>query len=353
VIDGITIGHPCCVIHDCKVPLESQRHRYCPQHQDWEQKCAVEGCIAKAKPGSKACRSRICSAAEAKYQGIGGGNAMFQLKNRLSHQRERLTGKSTPAPFLASYATPIGPDSGDGEDQIGIDGEVEVEVDTPNHCKGKTSGKSKVKARFGRRRTHNDELCVNCCGIIVGRTTCYGSEGVNGVRVSTPLCDLYPPGAFLTSLQDFLHNIYPTISSLPSYIFFDNNCQLLKMLLRRYPRDYLLRIGLPVDVFHFECKHTEKDEFCQQNCNPAQWEELMENGKWVFNSSVAEQTNAWYGGFLAITREMRQERYNFFLDEMIRRRNNWTLEELRKKAKNPRLLRYDILLGDLKMDEQV
>jgi len=73
----------------------------------------------------------------------------------------------------------------------------------------------------------------------------------------------------------------------------------------------------------------------------------MENGKWVFNSSAAEQTNAWIGGFLAIVREMRVERYNFFLDEMIRRRNIWIVEELARKGKNPRNIRYDVLIPSL------
>ena len=145
--------------------------------------------------------------------------------------------------------------------------------------------------------------------------------------------------------------VYPCASSLPSYIFFDNNCQLLKMLRTRFPEDPLNNIGLPVDVFHFQCKHSERDRFCQENRNPSQWTEQMEGDTWVFNSSAAEQTNAWYGGFLAITREMRKERYNFFLDEMIRRRNKWTIEELRKKGKNPRLLRYDVLLRDLPVGE--
>lgn len=118
-------------------------------------------------------------------------------------------------------------------------------------------------------------------------------------------------------------------------------------MLEGLPDDPLHNVALPVDVFHFKCKHKETDEYCATHCNPASYSELMDNGKWVFNSSAAEQANAWIGGFLAIVREMRAERYNFFLDEVIRRRNEWLFEELEAKGQHPGFLEYDILLGSL------
>jgi hypothetical protein len=121
-------------------------------------------------------------------------------------------------------------------------------------------------------------------------------------------------------------------------------------VLQSAPEDPLHEVALPVDVFHYQCKHSKTDKFCTDNCNPSKWSELRENGKWVFNSSAAEQTNAWIGGFLAIVREMRVERFNFFLDEMIRRRNDWIMEELSRKGKNPRFLDYDLLLASLDTD---
>lgn len=52
-------------------------------------------------------------------------------------------------------------------------------------CEGKPdTGNRKLQARFGRRRTHNDELCVTSCGVILGRATFYGSEAQSGVIVS-------------------------------------------------------------------------------------------------------------------------------------------------------------------------
>jgi hypothetical protein len=119
------------------------------------------------------------------------------------------------------------------------------------------------------------------------------------------------------------------------------------MLDRSFPGDRLRLIAMPVDVFHFFCKHKEGDEYCAMHCNPASFPELMKDGKWLFDSSAAEQANTWIGGFLAIVREMRAERYNFFLDEMVRRRNEWLFEELVQKGQNPRYLDYNILLASL------
>ncbi|KZO91312.1 hypothetical protein CALVIDRAFT_521789 [Calocera viscosa TUFC12733] len=46
-------------------------------------------------------------------------------------------------------------------------------------------GKKKVlRARFGRRRTHNEQLIVRPCGIIVARGTFYGAEVLGSVVVS-------------------------------------------------------------------------------------------------------------------------------------------------------------------------
>jgi hypothetical protein len=120
----------------------------------------------------------------------------------------------------------------------------------------------------------------------------------------------------------------------PDHIFFDNNCSLAKMV-KKDP--FFQHIGLTVDVFHFKSKHSETDTFCQANCNPAAFPELAsEDGKgWYFNSSIAEQTNVWLGGYHSICREMSVDKYNFFLDEMIFRRNRMTKAKLEKEGMSP------------------
>jgi hypothetical protein len=97
----------------------------------------------------------------------------------------------------------------------------------------------------------------------------------------------------------------------PAHIFNNNNC-------------------------HF-AKHV-KDTFCQENCNPAAFPELKGEGAkgWFFNSSIAEQTNAWFGGYHSICREMLVDKFNFFLDKMIIRHNHRTLHKLAEGGQTPR-----------------
>ncbi|KAF9471068.1 hypothetical protein BDN70DRAFT_820499 [Pholiota conissans] len=77
------------------------------------------------------------------------------------------------------------------------------------------------------------------------------------------------------------------------------------------------------------------DTHCQQNCNPAAFPELIQDGKWRVNMSICEQTNVWIGGFQAIVRDMEAVRYNFFLDEMVRRRNIYIIKKLEEKGRRP------------------
>ena len=101
---------------------------------------------------------------------------------------------------------------------------------------------------------------------------------------------------------------------------------------------------MPVDVFHAANKHSEADEFCQRYCNPAAFPEIQnERNEWLFNSSICEQTNVWFGKFMPIVREMLAVHYNFFLDEMITIYNDYKEEMLGKRGKNPRMVPVDEL----------
>jgi hypothetical protein len=119
----------------------------------------------------------------------------------------------------------------------------------------------------------------------------------------------------------------------PDHIFYDNNYTLAKMV---KDDPFFRNIGLTVDVFVFKAKHTITDTFCQLYCNPAAFPELTsDDGKgWFFNSSSAKQTNVWIGGYHSMCREMLVDKYNFFL-EMILRRNRLTKAKLQKQGYYP------------------
>ncbi|KAF8802794.1 hypothetical protein BYT27DRAFT_7226251 [Phlegmacium glaucopus] len=254
VIDGVSVAHTCCGVPNCKIPLENNRHRFCPEHSCMNSVCSIVNCSNLVIPGRKSCAL-------------------------VDHQRVE-----------------------DVHNERGQEGPVPV---TPNSTTRNSN--PRIRAQFGRRRTHNEQLFIAPCGIIIARETFYHAEALYSVIVST----------------------------MPDHIFFDNNCSIAKIV----KNDPVFKnVGLTVDVFHFNCKHSDKDLFCQEHCNPVAYPELLgENGKaWYFNSSIAEQTNAWLGGYQSMCREMTAHRFNFFLDEMIWRRNIITKKKLEKEGCKPK-----------------
>lgn len=137
VTDGVTLGHPCCSILDCRIPLANQQDRYCPQHSNYNLRCCIADCLAMAEPGFKTC-------SEATHRNFQTsreirGSAMFQLRGRLQRSgvSEILNAGDNPAaPFAPHQSEPEVSDSS-------------------------------VKGRLTRRWTHNEQLFVRCCGIIL------------------------------------------------------------------------------------------------------------------------------------------------------------------------------------------
>ncbi|KZV81992.1 hypothetical protein EXIGLDRAFT_627672, partial [Exidia glandulosa HHB12029] len=303
VMDGICIGHPCCSFKDadglpCRVQLSTPRDRFCSTHSAEILVCAVRDCTSARGAGFQTCNDSAHRTLENSLPQS--GTSMRELlarKERNAHAKAaRSTGKSS-----------------------------------------KTRKGSKTAAVFRRTFTHNEQLLVRPCGIIVSRCTMFQSEAISAAKASA----------------DFVMSTFPETfpGSKPTYLFYDNNCQLHKYIASPgHPKvqAYWLVINKPVDVFHFECKHAETDEVCQQHCNPALFPDLMTEGRWTFNSSAAEQTNAWLVRFKTILREMGQTRYEFFLDEIIRMRNEWTVERLRKKGMSPHMVpQEDLRLAEI------
>ncbi|KAF8157692.1 hypothetical protein BJ912DRAFT_1026825 [Pholiota molesta] len=239
-MDGVTLGHPCCGFHNCKIPLTTSRDRYCVDHRHLSEICCIKDCNKTILPGKRTCVDQPHQEIEHIY--VLRGESRIQLQEK--------------------------------------------------------------------KRTHNEQILVAPCGMILARETFYGAEAIS-------------------TCAEFIKRTFRIDSQKPNHIFFDNNCMLAKHT-RGDP--FFEGIGLTVDVFHFNCKHSVKDTFCQSNCNPAIYPELLgtNNKGWYFNSSIAEQTNVWLGGFHSILREMGVERYNFFLDQMILQRNKLTHKKLLK-----------------------
>ncbi|KAI0071820.1 hypothetical protein K474DRAFT_1651989 [Panus rudis PR-1116 ss-1] len=285
VTDGVTIGRPCCGVHDCQGRLPTQRHRYCREHEDMERQCCVIGCTANIEDGYQTC----------------------------SLETHRTTDQ--PTSIAADPMVPI--DSIEPADSINSDSPA---LDT-------SAANAKLRAQFGRRWTHNEQLCVATCGVVLGCATFYGSEAPNGVRL-------------------FLRRLFPTLRSVPRCIFYDNACSLKRILLSMPNETHFDACALPVDVFHMKSKHSSGKTSFSKSCQL--FKDLYDeaSGKWCFNSSAAEMTNAWFVGFHSIVREMCQERYEFCLDEVIKQRNRALVADLARQGHLPQRLPRDWLFAD-------
>lgn len=322
VTDGVTVGHPCCAVHNCHIPLASNRHRFCPVHAKKEEKCSIVGCEADVVKGQLTCVDPTHQAVERTHTLR--GQARFQLKERLVRQRVAHPNNSEAIEIELRELEDL-----DEEEQIyELHSDGQVSAGTLGMTQDAHPGALpviKIRAEFCRKRTHNEQLMVDPCGMIPARETMYGAESTGSVIVSLVL--LLLNHYILTCYQEMIKRVYRIPGLKPNHIFYDNNCTLSKMV-RSDP--FFDNIGLSVDVFHFKCKHSESDVWCNEHCNPASFPELMTENGWYFNSSIAEQTNVWFGGFHSICREMLVDKYNFFLDEMIMRRNRMTLSRLGK-----------------------
>jgi hypothetical protein len=162
-----------CSVHDCDIPLVSTQHRYCPEHSEADLLCVVTTCSSFAESGHRTCSQEEHRAFE--DYNLEKNKAMFQLKRRLA----RL---NTSQPL---NSLPANEPSQDQSANFGLFDDEEIVVDKVAGCEGKPEeGNQTLHARFRRKRTHNEELCITSCGVILGRATFYGSEAPNGVQVS-------------------------------------------------------------------------------------------------------------------------------------------------------------------------
>lgn len=199
VTDGVTVGHPCCAIHNCALPLINNKHRYCPSHATESEICAIKTCREKAQTGHRTCEDPGHRANESAY--LAQNQAMFRLKHRLERLRVSQLTSAMPdteggklEDILQSEDGPL-PLLEDGEENPGEDVPVllaqksDGSVQAADLQLGSTTERQDIKktkrmrAIFGRVRSHNEQLVVRPCGIIVARKTFFGSESLTQLIV--------------------------------------------------------------------------------------------------------------------------------------------------------------------------
>jgi hypothetical protein len=181
ISDGLGITHPCCGVAHCTEPLENvKRDRFCPGHQYRLNVCAIEGCEQDVSTGYLTCEDAAHRALEQKRQLRNKAN--FQLRPQL--QKVTTSNPSNPpldeevTQFLQAEGEPV--DEGVEETLL----PAEPSQETSGCPQKPESGNRRVTGRFGRRQTHNEQLMVRPCGMIIARATFFGSETVPQTVVS-------------------------------------------------------------------------------------------------------------------------------------------------------------------------
>ena len=98
---------------------------------------------------------------------------------------------------------------GDGP-EVPIPGTQPLQPDVDPIAKS-DEGNRTTKGQFGRKKTHNEQLVVYCCGVIGARATMFGAEAITGVKVgiSVPL---------LTSLSSVLIKFISIVGFPPKHL---------------------------------------------------------------------------------------------------------------------------------------
>lgn len=146
------MGHPCCSERDCKVPLDKVTDKYCPIHRNLGSVCCVTGCQNPKGSGFLTCK-------------LGSHRKEERRRTENKGRRRRTSGRGVQAEE----------DIGEGDDA-----EEERNGVRARHNNG---ARSVVKGIFSRRWTHNEQLMVRPCGIIIGRATFFSAESMTGVKV--------------------------------------------------------------------------------------------------------------------------------------------------------------------------
>lgn len=160
ITDGITIGRPCCKVHNCTQPLPNNCAHFCLEHALLKKVCVVIGCKAKATKGFQTCAETSYHELEETRNDV--GKAFFQLHHLIQqHNMPHL---------LDSMTTPHPHD---------------FDQDADDGSQRSNSGNQQPKARFSHHQNHNEQLIVSCCGVILAHGTMFGAEVISGVKAVT------------------------------------------------------------------------------------------------------------------------------------------------------------------------
>ncbi|KIJ47840.1 hypothetical protein M422DRAFT_84943, partial [Sphaerobolus stellatus SS14] len=159
---------------------------------------------------------------------------------------------------------------------------------------------------FRARKIYCLQTIQWACGVPIAFTKCYGSK-------STP------------QVFKFLTEVWAESDTKPSFISYDNACNLLRHITRSHVESsWITSTRFIVDAWHY-INHQATDLLCRTRCNPSPANgsqpdllKILEHPKTgkkylvrAFNTEAAEQLNAWLDDFEAQLRQMTDFHFDF------------------------------------------
>lgn len=182
VCDGVTVGRPTCGIAHCTSPLATTKEVFCAQHQGFLQVCRIVGCSEPIKQGFKTCGNDQHCAAEGKYNEA--GQAAFQLKKRFEHSVASATAEEDDEELDIGYEGIFEADGNESDANFAVTEELDTaDRGVAEVVEGGAKKPKKLRGQFGRKRTHNEQLIIAPCGMILARRTFPHSEAFSLVAV--------------------------------------------------------------------------------------------------------------------------------------------------------------------------
>ncbi|PPR02082.1 hypothetical protein CVT26_008839, partial [Gymnopilus dilepis] len=273
VMDGKTVGHRICALSTCKKALVNYKNgRFCEDHLHLRNICGIIPCgRGVSSRGDLTC-----------------DDPNHRVRRVMRRQQEAREANPTGA-----LAGPV----------------LQVEQRLPNL--GETEG-NQVVHTFRARSVYCLQTVQWACGIPIGWGKCYNAESSPQVL------------AILKSIWQGQDDFRP------SFIAYDDACDLLRHIVTQDARDPWLRTTkFIVDAWHY-IGHKATDILCRNWCNPAPKNgsqpdlvlvQTDDNGQRhmtrAFNTEAAEQLNSWLDGFEAQLRQMTDVNYDIFIHAIM------------------------------------
>ena len=158
-------------------------NHFCPIHASFNNICSVVDCGSKVVDGHLICDNPKNQEIEQLHHERGQSHFQLHVRLQCAHTTIHPTGSESNSQFLSQHTM-----FDNDDEQFTVDPNGHVTTDSPEKVPQDllVTKSRKVCAKFTWSRTHNKQLTVALCGMILRQDTMFGAEGIVSVAVSLP-----------------------------------------------------------------------------------------------------------------------------------------------------------------------